>query len=228
MYRHVPNLLTIARLVLAVAFFWILNDNDAESFTRQMWIAFGVFLIAVFTDILDGYLARAWKVESSFGRVVDPFVDKLLICGAFIFFSSNQFISGPARGIFSHVTGEAAIAGMPAARTLTGVMPWMVVVLIAREFLITSIRGLAEAQGIDFRADWAGKIKMVTQSVAVGAVLVDLALTSRVGWMHVLRDVFIYTTVVVTILSSLTYIHRAWKLFGGGEKTSAQRKAAVS
>ena len=225
MYRHVPNLLTIARLVLTVAFFWILNDNDAESFTRQMWFGFVVFLVAVATDVLDGYLARAWKVESAFGRVVDPFVDKLLICGAFIFFSSNNFISTAVISQFSHAVTTAPISSV---RTLTGVYPWMVVVLIAREFLITSIRGLAEAQGIDFRADWAGKVKMITQSIAVGAVLVDLAQTGRIPWISATRDIFIYTTIVVTILSSITYIHRAWKLFGGGEKTSAQQKAAVN
>ena len=89
----------------------------------------------------------------------------------------------------------------------------MVVVLIAREFLITSIRGLAEAQGVDFRADWAGKIKMFTQSVAAGAVLVDLALTGTVRWVHVTRDYAIWTTIGVTILSSATYIVRARRIF---------------
>src|SRR4051812_24365877 len=141
MYRQVPNLITLARLALTVVFFLLLNINRVDDFSRQMWIAFGVFLVAVLTDILDGYLARAWKVESSFGRVVDPFVDKILICGAFIFFASDEFING----------------GMKLGANATGVHPWMAVVLIAREFLITSIRGLAESKGIDFRADWAGK-----------------------------------------------------------------------
>lgn len=206
MYRHVPNLITIARLVLTVLFFWILNDNDQATFSRQMWIAFVVFVVATLTDILDGYLARKWKVESAFGRVVDPFVDKLLICGAFIFFSSNHFIDTAVRSEF--------LVRTPGS--ITGVFPWMVVVLIAREFLITSIRGLAEAQGIDFRADWAGKVKMFTQSVAAGAVLVYLADKGRAEWIRITRDVFIYTTVTVTVLSSLTYIVRAWRLFAGG------------
>jgi CDP-diacylglycerol--glycerol-3-phosphate 3-phosphatidyltransferase len=217
MYRHVPNLITISRLLLTVLFFWILNDNDQLTFQRQMWVAFTVFVIATLTDMLDGYLARKWKAESAFGRVVDPFVDKLLICGAFIFFSSNHFISVAARHQFPEFPATAP-AGAP---NLTGVVPWMVVVLIAREFLITSIRGLAEAQGIDFRADWAGKIKMFTQSIAGGAVLVDLALMGSVRWVHLTRDVFIYTTVVVTILSSITYIYRAWRLFNGPDGSPA-------
>ena len=159
LYRHIPNLITLARLALTVVFFFLLNIHEAspgqlpsEAFTRQMWIAFTCFVVAALTDIVDGYLARRWKVESAFGRVVDPFVDKILICGAFIFFSSDDFIN---------------VVQLKDPH-LTGIHPWMAVVLIAREFLITSIRGLAESQGINFRADWAGKIKMFTQSFAIG------------------------------------------------------------
>ena len=196
MYRHIPNLITIARLALTVVFFFLLNIHDggpSDSFARQMWIAFTCFLIAALTDVVDGYLARRWKVESAFGRVVDPFVDKILICGAFVFFSSDDFIN------------VAALKDPHA----TGIHPWMTVVLIAREFLITSIRGLAESRGIDFRADWAGKIKMFTQSFAIGAVLVDLALGGVVDWVHTVRDIAIWTTVIVTVLSATTYCLRA-------------------
>src|SRR5271170_5545874 len=175
----------------------LLNVHDPDAggdFHRQMWIAFACFLIAAITDAVDGYLARAWKVESSFGRVVDPFVDKILICGAFIFFASNEFLNPDVKSFGNNATG---------------VHPWMAVVLIGREFLITSIRGLAESKGIDFRADWAGKIKMIVQSVAVGAVLVDLALAGNVEWVRLTRDIAIWTTIVVTVLSATTYVLRA-------------------
>jgi phosphatidylglycerophosphate synthase len=211
MYRHVPNLITILRLILTVVFFFILNINDDTNFQRQMVVGFGVFLVATLTDILDGHLARKWQVESAFGRIVDPFVDKILICGAFIFFSSNHFIDAAVRSRFTEFAQALPPAG--AVPSLTGVVPWMVVVLVAREFLITSIRGLAEAQGVKFGADWAGKVKMVTQSVAAGAVLVDLALLNKVGWVHGIRDGAIWVTVVVTILSATTYVMRAWKIF---------------
>jgi CDP-diacylglycerol--glycerol-3-phosphate 3-phosphatidyltransferase len=197
MYRQVPNLITLARLALTLVFFILLNINDAANFQRQMWVAFIVFLCAACTDFIDGYLARKWKVESSFGRVVDPFVDKILICGAFIFYSSNDFIAPEVKGLGPNATG---------------VYPWMAVVLIGREFLITSIRGLAESKGIDFRADWAGKVKMIVQSVAVGGVLVDLAVYGRVPWIHITKDILIWTTIVVTILSTTTYVMRARKV----------------
>jgi CDP-diacylglycerol--glycerol-3-phosphate 3-phosphatidyltransferase len=200
LYRHIPNLITLARLALTVVFFFLLNIHEAssgqlpsEAFARQMWIAFVCFVVAALTDIVDGYLARRWKVESAFGRVVDPFVDKILICGAFIFFSSDDFIN---------------VIQLKDPH-LTGIHPWMAVVLIAREFLITSIRGLAEARGIDFRADWAGKIKMLTQSFAIGAVLVDLAIGGSIEWVRTVRDIAIWTTVIVTVLSATTYCLRA-------------------
>ncbi len=205
MYRHIPNLITIARLILTVVFFAFLHLHDAANFSRQMWIAFVIFVVAGLTDILDGYLARTWKAESAFGRVVDPFVDKIMICGAFIFFSSNAFIDIAAQKLFS----GAAISNSAA---ITGVLPWMVVVLIAREFLITGIRGLAESRGIAFPADWAGKIKMFTQAFAVGAVMVHLATTGQYGWIRITRDIAIWTTVVVTALSMTTYILRSNKL----------------
>lgn len=195
-YRHIPNLITIARLALTVVFFMLLNIHGpgvGPDFQRQMWIAFACFVVAALTDVVDGYLARKWKVESAFGRVVDPFVDKILICGAFIFFSSNDFINAV------HIKEQYA----------TGVHPWMAVVLIAREFLITSIRGLAESRGINFKADWAGKIKMFTQSFAIGAVLVDLAIAGSEPWVRTVRDIAIWTTVIVTVLSATTYCLRA-------------------
>lgn len=203
MYRHIPNLITIARLMLTVVFFLLLHVHDDSTFARQMWVAFAVFIVAVLTDVLDGYLARTWKVESAFGRVVDPFVDKILICGAFIFFSSNDFID---------VAQKLFPADIASAATITGVVPWMAVVLIAREFLITGIRGLAESRGIDFRADWAGKVKMVTQSVAICAIIVDLATIGRTPWIHLTRDISIWVTLIVTVLSMTTYIVRARRL----------------
>jgi CDP-diacylglycerol--glycerol-3-phosphate 3-phosphatidyltransferase len=210
LYRQVPNFITLGRLALTVVFFLLLNVHDADTFSRQMWIAFVIFLIAVLTDMLDGYLARAWKVESSFGRVVDPFVDKILICGAFIFFSSNDFINVAVLHEFPGF--PAAGAGTGEIGSVTGVHPWMAVVLIAREFLITSIRGLAESKGIDFRADWAGKIKMIVQCIAVAAVIVDLAVVGHVPWVRMTRDIVVWITIVVTVLSATTYVLRARRL----------------
>jgi len=199
-YRQVPNIITVSRLALTIVFFFLLHVHEKDTFTRQMWIGFVVFVVAALTDAIDGYLARKWKVESVFGRIVDPFVDKILIVGAFILFSSDEFVN------------VAALKYFPDARNITGVAPWMCVVLIAREFLITGIRGVAEAKGVDFSADWAGKVKMIVQSIAVGAIMVDLALTGQNSFVRITRDITIWTTVVVTALSAITYIVRARRL----------------
>src|ERR1700723_1005928 len=93
MFRHIPNALTAGRLVLAVVFFGMLGfyQYDGPGSSSLLNIAFVIYVIALVTDFLDGYLARKWKVEGAFGRVVDPFVDKVLVLGSFIFFAGKNF-----------------------------------------------------------------------------------------------------------------------------------------
>jgi CDP-diacylglycerol--glycerol-3-phosphate 3-phosphatidyltransferase len=94
MFRHVPNLLTGGRLVLAAVFFVLLSfyQHDGRGDPWLLNIAFVVYAVALVTDFLDGYLARRWQVEGAFGRVVDPLVDKVLVLGSFIFFAGKNFI----------------------------------------------------------------------------------------------------------------------------------------
>src|SRR5262245_6020018 len=107
---NLPNLLTATRLILAVFLFALISV--------QSWItALMVFLVAAFTDWLDGYLARKQGLTSAFGRNFDPLVDKVLICGAFIF-----------------------LLPVPGA----GLMPWMVTVVVASEIIHTTLRRLLE------------------------------------------------------------------------------------
>src|SRR5438105_68762 len=131
MWRHVPNILTGLRLVLAGVFFAMLgyyqHQGTIGRHGEPLWlnIAFGVYLVAVVTDFLDGYLARRWKVEGIFGRVVDPFVDKVLVLGSFIFFAGKNFTI-PMRNP-SEIPENV--------KTITGIVPWMVVLILARELL---------------------------------------------------------------------------------------------
>jgi len=94
MFQHIPNALTGLRLILAGVFFSMLAYYQYEG-RGDPWflnVAFLIYLVALATDFLDGYLARKWKVEGAFGRVVDPFVDKVLVLGSFIFFAGKNFI----------------------------------------------------------------------------------------------------------------------------------------
>ena len=213
MFRHVPNALTALRLLLAGVFFGMLSYYHNESSGRNgdvVWlnIAFFVYLFALITDYFDGFLARRWKVEGAFGRVVDPFVDKVLVLGSFIFFAGKNFT------IPSHNPAE-----VPAnVTTITGVVPWMVVVILARELLVTSLRGASESSGEAFTTQYTGKVKMVAQSVTILVILVYVNYRNRLNetWQNYFtdfRDFAIWATVAITVISGLLYVQRAVALY---------------
>ncbi len=211
---RIPNALTMLRLVLAAAFFavlgvgmgrrpvtWLYVENDPNPDpalpTALLLSAAGLFIVAAVTDALDGYLARKWNAVSKFGRVMDPFADKILVLGAFVYLAS------PAFTVLDPFTGAQARLVQ-----LSGVAPWMAVVILARELLVTSVRGFFESQGIDFSADAAGKAKMILQSVTVPLVLVllataDVSYYSMASWT--IRGA-VWATVVMTVLSCAPYI----------------------
>lgn len=203
--QQIPNTLTMARLVLAGAFFVVLNQfRYVPGQTRDDWLVLGsallLFILAAVTDALDGYLARIWKVESTFGRIMDPFCDKVLILGALIYLAGARFVDPDAirRGDFFTMA--------------SGVYPWMVVVILARELLVTGIRAQMEGMGIKFGANWFGKLKMILQSIVVPVILVILWLDpARDGWQWLtwVRDVLVYATVITTVWSGLPYVTRS-------------------
>ena len=211
MFRHVPNALTAARLLLAAVFFAMLGYYQYEG-RGDPWLlnfAFLVYLIALVTDFLDGYLARRWKVEGAFGRVVDPFVDKVLVIGSFIFFAGKNFI----------IPDPTSLHNRFVVQTITGVSPWMVVVILARELLVTSFRALSESSGQNFGAAFSGKVKMVAQSVTILAILIYvnyLVLLQKHGYetgARYFRNFCIGATLVITVFSGLLYVQRAVSVY---------------
>lgn len=203
--KQIPNALTVLRLVLSLVFFVMLAFVSFEQHTQAtlyLNLATLIYVIAAGTDWLDGYLARKWQATSVFGRVVDPFVDKILVLGAFIYFA------GPS---FSFGQGETF-------RTLSGVTPTMVVILLGREFLVTTLRSVAEGSGQSYGAAWSGKLKMVFQCVTIGVILVyanyrpELIKIDQEFVARIIRDVCVWGTVIVTILSGLTYLQRSVQL----------------
>ena len=195
MSRNLPNQITISRLVLAVIFFVLLAQYDAAAPTPWLLdVCFWVFIVAASTDFVDGYLARKYNAESALGRILDPFVDKVLLGGAFVFYAGAGFVDGEGRNV-------------------TGVTAWMVVVIFGRELLVTGLRGVSEAQGAAFGANLFGKIKMWCQSIAVGWVMMSLAhkTTTFAHWFwQDGRVVAVYIAVIVTVLSMTTYLRQAY------------------
>jgi len=204
--RVLPNALTLLRVLLAVAFFVLLSLWQGVGTTEgrrpagsgaelSLLVSAIVFVVAALTDALDGYLSRRWNVTSVFGRVMDPFADKVLVIGAFVYLAGPAFLSPLHTGGFLQVSGVA---------------PWMVVVVVARELLVTSIRGVVEGRGGNFQANGAGKIKMIVQAVAVPTVLSAIAIfdASPNSAGRLLIDGVVWISVIVTALSGVPYIIR--------------------
>lgn len=190
---NLPNQITIGRLLLAVVFFVCLEQYDAKAAAPRTWLmdlSLALFVVAALTDVVDGYLARKRNQVTSFGRIIDPFVDKILVLGAYIFLAGDGFID---------VTG----------RKVTDIAMWMVVVILGRELLVTSLRGVQEAEGSAFAANVYGKVKMFLQSVTVGWILVTVAHPQSLAFFVKLRAPLIYLMVVVTVLSGISYLRMA-------------------
>jgi CDP-diacylglycerol--glycerol-3-phosphate 3-phosphatidyltransferase len=136
---NVPNQVTVSRLVLAVVLFVLLSLGY---YTASLVC----FIVAASTDWVDGYWARKYGQITQLGRILDPFADKMIICGTFIYLAASPQL----------------VDGSPAS----GVAAWMAVVILARELAVTALRSFIENLGGDFSAKWAGKWKMVAQCVA--------------------------------------------------------------
>ena len=190
-----PNALTMVRLLLTAVFVALLSTGNTAD-QAVLIAAAGLFVVAAVTDALDGYLARKWNAVSRFGRVMDPFADKLLVLGAFV------LLAGPA---FAGLTEDGE------RFQSSGVAPWMAVVILGRELLITSMRGLLESEGIDFSASWSGKIKMIAQSIAIPLILLLLAFADA-GPGSASRGVILglaWGVTALTAWSALPYVARA-------------------
>lgn len=202
--RRLPNAITIARLALAGVFFAMLLLYRHGNQENAWWLfaAGWVYGLAAATDWLDGYLARKWSVTSVFGRIVDPFCDKILVLGTFVFFASSTFLEP-----------DASVPG--GMRSLTGVGPVIVVLLLSRELLVTTIRGVFEGTGQAYGALWSGKLKMVFQSIAIPVVLfyvfmlafIERGQALEVAFRYV-RDIAVWGTVIVTLWSGWAYLPR--------------------
>jgi len=182
---NLPNCITVSRLVITAGVFVCLEAmaDPRQPDTTLAWAAFVLFLVAAFTDFLDGWLARRWQMVTAFGRVADPFADKVLIAGSLV-----TLLQFPA------VTG---------ANVLT---TWYVVVVIAREFLVTAIRGVVEASGRPFPADQLGKWKMVSQCWTVACLMTMVAGSTIWVWGAVWG---FWVSLFLTVVSGLNYVWKA-------------------
>ena len=117
MTRHIPNALTVGRVFLAAVFFLLLGlYQQGTAWGRGcLNAAFVVYIVAGISDVLDGYLARKWRVTSAFGRLIDPFVDKVLVVGGFTMLCGANFVLSDSAGAFERSLPGWLTGGMASA-----------------------------------------------------------------------------------------------------------------
>ncbi|MCR5848408.1 MAG: CDP-diacylglycerol--glycerol-3-phosphate 3-phosphatidyltransferase [Lachnospiraceae bacterium] len=135
------------------------------------WIAFGLFILASLTDFLDGYIARKKNLITDFGKFADPLADKLLVCSALICLLSLDKIS-----------------------------VYIVLIIIARDFIISGFRLVAAGKGIVIAADWSGKIKTALQMVMILFIIADL---SFLGIFTLILEIVVVILTVVSLIECL-------------------------
>lgn len=183
---NLPNSLTVLRIFLIPLLIAVLFSTRLPN---KEIIGTAIFLAAAITDLLDGYLARRRRQITTLGILLDPIADKLLIAAAFI----------------SLVQIDPAL--VPA---------WMVVIIIGREFAVSGLRSIAATQGFTIAANEWGKLKMISQVVAVCIIIVAVKYGTMhlFGWgvdVRLLGKIALWAVVIVALLSGSSYFLRFWR-----------------
>lgn len=146
------------------------------------WIALVIFVVASLTDLLDGKIARKYNLVTNFGKFMDPLADKLLVCSAMICF--------------------IAMKKMPT---------WMVLIVIAREFIISGFRLVASDNGVVIAASYWGKFKTAFSMVMIIFVIMDLANPV----FYVITQILIWISLILTVVSLVDYVLKNKDIFKG-------------
>lgn len=170
--RNLPNQLTIARILLVPVWVVVFLADWIPSPLKD-YLAVAIFSIASITDLFDGKLARAMNVVSDFGKFMDPLADKLLVGSALICFVELRVVPS-----------------------------WAVVIIIAREFIISGFRLVAAGKGVVIAADIWGKVKTVVQMIAI----IALMLPWEWPWFYVPSMIAFYASVILSVVSVINYI----------------------
>jgi len=187
---NLPNQITVARLFLAAILFVLLETAARGASAGAIWyVAFALYLVTVLSDSLDGYLARSRGQITAFGRIADPFADKIVICGVLVL-----------------------CLDIPATRPL--VPSWIVLLVLAREFLVSGLRGYLEGRGKVFGARWEGKTKLVVQAFYCGTVLFYPG--SHFRWVWGVGRICLWATAAVTLYTTVTYLRSAREALRSG------------
>ncbi len=178
MKMNLPNQLTILR-VLMIPVFVIFMMWDSLAYSN--YIAAGVFILASITDFFDGYLARKYNLITNFGKFMDPLADKVLVSTALICFVADD----------------------------TSLIPtWVVIIIMAREFIISGFRLVAAERGIVIAASFWAKIKTTVQMI----MSIVLIFNFQSLPFRILSYVLIYAALLLTVISLVEYLYKNRKV----------------
>ncbi len=169
---NLPNKLTILRVIMVPFFVLFMLTNIGGEANK--WIALSIFVVASFTDFLDGNIARKYNLVTNFGKFMDPLADKLLVCSAMICLVEME--------------------KLPA---------WIVIIIIAREFIISGFRLVASDNGVVIAASYWGKFKTVFQMAMIIVLIMDLG-----GAFDLIGKCLIIIALALTIISLFDYIYK--------------------
>lgn len=205
---NLPNSITTSRIFCVPLLIWLLSRSFPlhAFYGEQEILASVLFILASITDGVDGYLARKRGQITTMGMLLDPLADKLMVTAAFI----------------------ALVEFNPRI-----VPAWIAVLVIGREFLVSGLRSIAVSEGFTIQASDLGKLKMVTQIVAVVAAILDRRWDVwRFGWfilpVHVIAITAIYFMVLVSIISAIDYFVAFWRKIERASVTRQQAKFVLS
>lgn len=176
MNRNVPNALTMARVLVIPVFAWFMFASDAPS---RILISLIIFVLASFTDYLDGALARKYNIISNFGKIMDPLADKLLVL--------------------------TALAGLTFLEPFR--LPWLIFALIfLREAVITILREVYKRKGIIVAADKLGKLKTVTQMLGIVFAFVIWTVGGPSPLIRLIVILWFWAVTALTLISGMNYL----------------------
>ena len=195
---NLPNLLTLSRIfavpLLVVVLLTRVYNPEQQVESLSIILATLIFLGASITDYFDGYLARRRRQVTTLGMLLDPIADKLLISAAFI--SLVELGWAPA---------------------------WMVVIIVGRELAIAGLRSIAANQGFNIDASELGKIKMVSQVLAVTLII----LSNLFSWLEPLSLAALWLTVIFALASAVDYFRKFWKAVGIRSQANRSEKPGL-
>jgi CDP-diacylglycerol--glycerol-3-phosphate 3-phosphatidyltransferase len=191
---NVPNQVTLSRVALTIVLFALLAFD-------YYFASLLVFAFAACTDWFDGYYARKYGQITQLGRILDPFADKLIVCGTFIYLAAGPHLA----------------TGRPAS----GVAAWVAVLIMGREMIVTALRSFVENRGGDFSAKWSGKWKMLAQCLAACFSIAQLMYYDPADrtlspdlptWISTGLWITLWLAIVLTIYSGVVYMQAAWRV----------------